>query len=99
MNAHVSIAFMGEFRPIHVEAETLESAVSAIKARVTGQPLEMLADLWRDFARQREAGISIVSASSEYGRVSVLIRDYKRDPWLDSITENFPVSPYERGEG
>jgi len=98
MNAHISVAFMGEFRPIHAEAETLEAAVSAIKERVTGQPLEMLADLWRDFTRQRKAGISIVSASSEHGRVSVSIRDYKRDTWLDSITENFPVSPYERGE-
>lgn len=98
MNSHVSIAFSGDFRPIHCEAETIEQAVADMEQRITGEPLETLKSLWRDFSRQRKAGISIESASSQHGGTSVAIRNYKRYRFLDSLTESLPVSPYERGE-
>lgn len=31
-------------------------------------------------------------------KAHVTIAERKRDPWLDSITSNLPVSPWERGE-
>lgn len=98
MNAHVTIAFHGDFRPIHAEAETLEQAVAAMRERVTGKPLETLETLWKDFKQMRNAGISIESTSSQHGGTSIAIRDFPRDKWLDKITASLPVSRYERGE-
>ena len=94
MKTHVSIAFSGKFRPLHVEAETLQEAVKQACKRVSCPGItKTLKELHGDLARQRKAGISLVSACSEYGGLSVRIADGARDTWLDSITDSMPENP------
>jgi len=94
MKAHVTIAFCGKFRPLHVEAETIGEAVKEAARRISCPAIgKTLKTLHGDFTRQREAGIGIVSACSEHGSVSVRIADYPRDNWLDSITDSMPSNP------
>jgi hypothetical protein len=94
MKSHVSIAFYGNSRPLHVEFETLGGAVKAAAKQVTCPDIKMaLKKLHRDFERQRKGGIGIVSACHETGRFSVRIADGKRDNWLDSLTNEMPENP------
>jgi hypothetical protein len=94
MKTHVSIAFCGNFRPLHVEAETIGEAVKEATRRISCHAIKRtLQTLHEDFTRQREAGISIVSACSEHGTVSVRIADYSRDNWLDSLTNEMLENP------
>lgn len=98
MKAHVTIAFYGDYRPIHAEGESLESAIRSMRGKIDGSPRESLDSLWRGFQRQRKAGVSIHSSTLHGSGFNVTIAERKRDPWLDSITSNLPVSPWERGE-
>lgn len=94
MKTHITIAFSGKFRPLHVEAETLQDAVKQACKRVSCPDItRSLKDLYKDLARQRNAGISIVSACSEHGGLSVRIADGKRNAWLDSLTDSMPENP------
>jgi len=94
MKTHVTIAFCGNFRPLYVEAETIGEAVKEAARRISCPAIsKTLQTLHKDFTRQREAGIGLVSACSEYGAVSVRIADYSRDNWLDSITDSMPSNP------
>jgi hypothetical protein len=89
MKTHISIAFYGTSKPIHSEAETLEQAYDAIRHRVHCSEIrQQLQRLWKDYQRQRKAGISIASACSQVGGVAVTIADRPRDPWLDSLTDS-----------
>jgi hypothetical protein len=93
-NYHLSIAFYGTFRPLHIESETLGDAVKTAAKQVTCPDIKMaLEELYRDFDRQRKGGIGIVSACHETGRFSVRIAEGKRDNWLDSITNEMPENP------
>jgi len=94
MKTHVSIAFCGNFRPLHVESGTIEEAVKEAARRVSCPAIKRtLKTLLKDFTRQREAGIGIVSACIEHGTVSVRIADYSRDNWLDSLTNEMQENP------
>ena len=94
MKTHVSIAFYGTFRPLHIEAETIGDAVKEAARRISCPAIsKTLQTLHKDFTWQREAGIGIVSACSEHGTVSVRIAEYPRDKWLDSITVSMPENP------
>jgi hypothetical protein len=94
MRTHVTIAFSGKFRPLHIESETLQDAVKQACKRVSCPDItKALKELHRDFTRQRDAGISLVSACSEHGGLSVRIADGARDTWLDSITDSMPENP------
>lgn len=94
MKTHVTIAFCGNFRPLHIEAWTIAEAVKEAARRISCPAIgKTLQTLQKDFTRQREAGIGIVSACSEHGAVSVRIADYPRDNWLDSITNEMPLNP------
>jgi len=94
MKTHLSIAFYGAFRPLHIEAETLGDAVKTAAKQVTCPDIKTaVKNLHKDFERQREGGIGIVSACHETGRFSVRIADGKRDNWLDSITNEMPENP------
>jgi len=91
MKTHVTIAFSGNFRPLHVEAETLHDAVKQACKRVSCPDItRALKGLHKDLVRQRDSGISLVSACSEHGGLSVRIADGARDAWLDSITDSMP---------
>jgi len=50
-------------------------------------------DICKDYARQRKAGIGIVSACRENYKFSVRIAEGKRDTWLDSLTNEMPGNP------
>ena len=94
MKTHVTIAFCGNFRPLYVEAETIGEAVNEAARRISCPVIgKTLQTLHKDFTRQREAGIGIVSACSEHGTVSVRIADYPRDNWLDSFTNDMTLNP------
>ena len=94
MKTHVSIAFYGTFRPLHIEAETLGDAVKTAAKRIACPKIRSsLKKLHRDIVRQRNGGIGIVSACHEAGRFSVRIADGKRDNWLDSLTEEMTQNP------
>ena len=94
MKTHVSIAFCGSFRPLHIESETIDEAVNEAARRISCPAIKgRLQTLHKDFTRQRGAGIGIVSACSEHGTVSVRIADYPRDKWLDSLTNEMPSNP------
>lgn len=94
MKTHVTIAFCGNFRPLHVEAETIVEAVKEAARRISCPAIgKTLQTLHKDFTGQMEAGIGIVSACSERGTVSVRIADYSRDNWLDSLTNEMPLNP------
>jgi hypothetical protein len=95
---HITIAFYGQFRPVHAEGENLDDCLGIMRDKLHGAPLDILEKLYRDFRRQRKAGINVVSACHEAGGIAVSIREYPRDSWLDSLTDKMPVSPYERGE-
>jgi hypothetical protein len=94
MKTHITIAFSGKFRPLHVEAETLQEAIQQACKRVSCPDItKTLKGLHRDLVRQRDAGISLVSACSEHGGLSVRIADGARDNWLDSLTDSMPENP------
>jgi hypothetical protein len=94
MKTHVTIAFCGNFRPLHIESETIAEAVKEAVRRVSCPAIsKTLQTLHSDFTRQRKAGIGLVSACSEHGTVSVRIAEYPRDTWLDQITESMPENP------
>jgi hypothetical protein len=93
-NYHLSVAFYGTFRPLHIESETLGGAVKAAAKQVTCSDIKAaLKKSHRDFERQRKGGIGIVSACRETGRFSVTIAEGKRDNWLDSLTNEMPENP------
>jgi len=94
MKTHVTVAFGGNFRPLHVESETIGEAVKEAARRISCPAIgKTLKTLHKDFTRQREAGIGIVSACSEHGTVSVRVAEYPRDKWLDSITDSMQENP------
>ena len=94
MKTHVTIAFCGNFRPLHVESETIAEAVKSAAKRISCPAIgKTLKTLHKDMERQRKAGIGIVSACSEHGTISVRIADYPRDNWLDSLTDSMPPNP------
>lgn len=94
MNSFASIAFKGQFKPIHSEAEMIKDAVSNLLNRLDCDELKSkLKELEKDFTRQRESGLGIVKASSEHGYVAITIADYPRDNWLDSLTDSMPENP------
>jgi hypothetical protein len=94
MQTHISIAFYGKFRPLHIEAETTREALKYACQRITCDSIKStLEKLHADYTRQRKAGIGIVSACSEYGGVSVRIAEGSRDTWLDSLTNGMPENP------
>lgn len=94
MKSHVSIAFYGTFRPLHIESETLDEAVKAAAQRIECPDIKAaLKELHKDLVRQRKGGIGIVSACHEAGRFSVRIADGKRDNWLDSLTNEMTMNP------
>jgi len=94
MKTHISIAFLGEFRPLHVEAEDLKAARKQFLSRCQSpEILERFHSVWKSFQNDRRAGVGIESACSSCCRMALTIADYPRDPWLDSLTESMPPHP------
>lgn len=94
MKTHITIAFCGNFRPLHIEAETIAEAVKIAAKRISCPSIgKTLKTLHKDMDRQRKAGIGIVSACSDHGKLSIRIADYPRDKWLDSLTNEMPENP------
>ena len=94
MKSYASIAFKGQFKPIHSEAETIEKAVSNLVCRLACDDLKTrLKDLKKDLTRQRKSGLGIVEASSDDSYVAITIADYPRNNWLDSLTDSMPEHP------
>lgn len=94
METHVSIAFYGTYRPLHIESETLGDAVKTAAKHIACPEIKsVLKELHKDIVRQRKGGISIVSACHEAGKFSVRIADGKRDNWLDSLTNEMTLNP------
>lgn len=92
--AHISIAFLGEFRPLHIEAASLKDARREFLKRCkSSEILERFSKCWKDFQSDKRRGLGIESISSDCSRLSVRIGDYPRDSWLDSVTASFPVHP------
>ena len=94
MNAHASIYFQGTHRPLHVEGETLESCVADLMRKTRCREMRgKIREVFRDFARQRNAGIGIVSANHDGQGFGVRLALHRRDPWLDKMTVKFPPHP------
>ncbi len=91
---HLSLAFYGKFRPLHIESDSLQNALKSALAKISCDDLKSaVEDICNDYTRQRKAGIGIVSACKENGRLSVRIAEGKRDTWLDSLTGQMPENP------
>ncbi len=91
---HLSIAFYGKFRPLHIESDSLQNALESALVKISCDDLKSaVSDICNDYTRQRKAGIGIVSACKENGRLSVRIAEGKRDKWLDSLTAQMPENP------
>jgi hypothetical protein len=91
---HISIAFYGEYKPLHLPSSDIETLKRYANAKVmNGAILESVMGLIKDFTRQRNAGISLVSASSEGHGLAISIREGQRDNWLDEITDKLPEHP------
>lgn len=91
---HITIAFYGDFRPVHFEAETVGDCAKQVRKACTDQEIIARMDsLLKTWKRYRKAGISCTSICSEYGGASVSLLEGKRDTWLDSITEKMPLNP------
>jgi hypothetical protein len=94
MKAHISIAFLGEFRPLHIEADDLKQARKLFLARCQSpEILERFQSVWKSFQSDKRAGIGIESACCSCSRLSVRIAEHPRDAWLDSLTESMPRHP------
>ena len=94
MKTHVTIAFYGNFRPLHVESETIAEAVKSAAKRISCPDIKAtLRKLLRDSQRQHKAGVSLASSSMHIGGVCVGIANYPRNPWLDSVTDSMPLNP------
>jgi hypothetical protein len=93
MKSHISISFFGEYRPLHVEGEDLAACYKTAIRKLPESIAGKLRDLFKDFTRQRKAGISLVSSCLEAHTVAVRVADYPRDPWLDEITATMPPHP------
>jgi len=91
---HITIAFYGNFKPLHIEGEAIADCVKSALGKCQDESIrETIRDISRDWNRQRKAGINIVSASFERHSHSVSIREGNRDTWLDSMTSEFPGNP------
>jgi len=92
--SHISIAFFGEFRPLHIEAADLKTCRAEFLKRCACPEISSRFDsVWKDFNKQRKSGISIESACMECSRFSVRLADYPRDRWIDSILAEMPLHP------
>jgi len=73
-HAHASICFQGTYRPLHAEGETLESCVADLMRKTRCREMRgKIREALRDFARQRNAGIGIVSANHDGQGFGVLM--------------------------
>jgi len=91
---HLSIAFYGNYKPLHLPSADIETLRRYIRAKVNDQSIiERALKLISDFTQQRKAGIGIVSACHEGNGFSVSIREGIRDNWLDSLTDEFEEHP------
>lgn len=93
-NTYISVAFLGEYRPLHIEAEDLKQARKEFLSRChSPEILERFQSVWKSFQADKRAGISIESACSSCCRLSVTIAEHPRDHWLDSVTASMPPHP------
>jgi len=91
---HLSIAFYGNYRPLHIETDSMQSAIQSAAQKINCDEIKAaVEDICSDYTRQRKAGIGIVSACKENYRFSVRIAEGKRDNWLDSLTDTMPHNP------
>jgi hypothetical protein len=94
MKTHISVAFLGEYRPLHIEADDLKQARKLFLARCQSQEiLERFQSVWKSFQHDKRAGIGIESACSSCCRLSVRVAEHPRDAWLDSLTDSMPPHP------
>jgi hypothetical protein len=94
MKTHITIAFLGEYRPLHIEAEDLKQARKLFLARCQSpEILERFQSVWKSFQSDKRAGIGIESACSSCCRMALTIAERARDPWLDSLTDSMPLHP------
>ena len=91
---HLSIAFYGNYKPLHLPTSDIETLKRYLREKVANEAIiERSIKLIKDFTKQKEAGISLVSACHEGNGLNVSIREGIRDNWLDSLTDEFPEHP------
>lgn len=89
----VSVAFLGEYRPLHFSADTLAAAVAQARAATaTAQDAQRIG-AWLDSCANDIMRPNRMSVSHEHDRLSVSIRRAPHDPWLDAITFKLPPLP------
>jgi len=85
---HISISFLGEFKPLHIECENIHKGRREFLKRChIPQVRDSFKRIAGEFARSKNCSSLAVNAST----YCVGIFDYKRDNWLDSITEKMPL--------
>lgn len=92
--SHISIAFFGEFRPLHIEAADLKTARAEFLRRCACPEIRARFNrLWKEHRKQQRNGLHCEALCLECSRFSVRLADYPRDRWLDSILAEMPLHP------
>ena len=90
---HISISFLGEYKPLHIECGSIhEGRRELLKRCEILEVRESFKRIAGEFARSQSCSSLAVNAST----YCVGIFDYERDNWLDSITEKMPLHPLIR---
>lgn len=87
--AHVSIAFLGDYRPAYfVGKSTTEAVIIALSAISDEKIAKKLKNLSWQFVKENKRGMRLSALSSESydnGSLSISINDRPHDPWLGSV--------------
>ena len=89
----VSVAFLGQYRPLYFSADTLAVAVEQARAATATAQDSQRIGAWLDSCADAIMRPNHQSVSREHGRLSVGIRRAPHDPWLDAITAKLPPLP------
>ena len=87
---HISISFLGDYKPLHIECEDIHKGRRELLKRCDiPEVRDSFKRISGEFARSQACSSLAVNTST----YCVGIFDYKRDNWLDSITEKIPLHP------
>jgi hypothetical protein len=93
MTCHIELAFMGDYRPVHWEAETLQECRILALKDISDTYLK---NILGEAVNRVESSPTVASCSLQgYTPTpyAVTVARYKFDPWLEKITAGYPPHP------
>jgi hypothetical protein len=93
MTCHIELAFLGSYRPVHWEAESLQECRLMALKDVSDTYLK---NIIGDAVNRVQESPTVASCSLQgYTPTpyAVSVARYPHDPWLEGITKDYPPHP------